>query len=236
MRPELSMRARLMRLDYVVTHPGPRYLVTETEKIDFFCSQLGLARSVLPKKIYHSGQNSSVTERYFADKFPIFIPAESSAPLVVSFCYIDEGPPSTPGFRTWLKQYAQLFDRLAAYRVIFVSTKDTRFTWAGRRFRRFVRALPSRERLLAYFELEDAFRKRDFSRLDAEKLEELKKLRDEFADSQSRQLFEVWQEVGKDAVLSYLAETPKTTGDVLFSTCRLTWNRSTRPEAQGEKE
>jgi len=225
MRPEVSMRAKLMALEYVLTHPGPRYLVTLKEKTDFFCSALGLSRSVLPRQVYRSLLNHSLADRYFPDKFPIFIPAESSAPLVVSFCYIDQGPLTSPGFQTWLTRYAQLFDRLASYRVIFVSTKDTRFAWADRLFRRFVRAVPSRERLLADFELEDAFRKKDFSRLDVTKLSELRRLREEFTENQTERLFDVWQEVGKDAVLGYLGPAQKTAGEVLFSTCRLAWRQ-----------
>jgi len=236
MRPEVSMRVKLMALEYVLTHPGPRYLATEKEKTDFFCSQLGLPRSVLPRQVYRSLPNKSLAERYFPDKFPIFIPAESSAPLVVSFCYIDQGYLTTPGFQSWLTRYSQLFDRLSAYRVIFVSTTDAGFAWAERRFRRFLRPLASRERLLAYFELEDAFRKRDFSRLDVTKLEELRRLRDEFPESQTERMFDVWQEVGKDAVLSYLGQTQKTAGEVLFSTCRVAWRQSALPEPQSAKE
>src|SRR5581483_3221857 len=36
MRPPDAIRGRLMALDYVLDHPGPRYLTTEQEKISYF--------------------------------------------------------------------------------------------------------------------------------------------------------------------------------------------------------
>jgi len=133
-------------------------------------------------------------------------------------------------------QYAQLFDHLKTFRVVYVATKDNRFSWAERLFRRFVRALPSyqaasalpsNDRLLVYFQLEDAFRRKDFASLDMSKLDELKRLRIEFSGVQTERLLKVWQEAGKDDVLGYLNQNPKNTssGEVHFSTCRLAWKK-----------
>ncbi len=235
MRSSLSMQTKLMALDYVLANRGHGYLATEEEKVDYFYRQLGVAASNLPVKTYHSSTNDATTEHYFVDKFPVAVIRESpaAAPLV-SFCYIDEGSVATPGFETWLAQYARLFSCLDRFRVVYVATKEAYFEKAEKLFRHFSHTLPGvapramgsfNDRLLRYFELENSFRKGDLSRLDAAKLDDLRRLRLEFSDVKTERLFEVWRQAGPDAVVRYLDEIqpdlpPR---EALFSTCRLPW-------------
>jgi hypothetical protein len=235
MRSDLSIKTKLMILDYVLASPGQTWLATEEDKVDYFCCRLGIEPGVLPRKIYRSQAGDEATERHFVDKFPIAIPSEStSSPSVVSFTYIDEGSVATPGLATWLEQYAELFSRLDAFRVTFVATMEMNFLWAERVFRHHVASLPPvanktadppTDRLIEYFQLERQYRTAHPPNLDPTKLEHLKNLREQFGDRRTERLFEVWQQAGVQAVVRYLDDLKHTSAlrDSQFSTCRLPW-------------
>ena len=72
-RPRFAIKNRLMGLDFVLGHSENTYLVTEREKVDFFTGTLGVDRSLLPVKRFTSQQSKATTDRYFVDKYPIFI-------------------------------------------------------------------------------------------------------------------------------------------------------------------
>jgi hypothetical protein len=55
---------------------------------------------------------------------------------MVSFCYIDEGIISTPGFETLLRQYSDLFVALGHIRVVWVGKKRGNMRSASRIFHR----------------------------------------------------------------------------------------------------
>src|SRR5690348_1019790 len=74
------IRTKLAILDFVLAHLDYRYLETEAEKVDYFCSKLGLNRGILPAKRYSGAIRHKTTERYFVDKFPLFFVPESSSP------------------------------------------------------------------------------------------------------------------------------------------------------------
>ncbi len=236
MRPLGAIRIKLMALDYVLAHPDATYLATETEKLWFFCGKLGIAKENLPARTYRSKTGSSTTDRYFVDKFPISLAAESpSSSPVVSFSYIDEGEVATPGFETWLLQYARLFSALDRFRVVFVSTRETRFPWAERYFRCFFDAPsrstqaginPSVERLLRYYRLENAFRERRLAELDAGKLDDLRRLRKEFASRWIERLFTHWKEQGDRVVVEFFEEKrpSPSPGDARFVTFKIPWD------------
>jgi hypothetical protein len=65
-----------------------------------------------------------LTERYFIDKFPIYVSEGKDSVPVVTFCYIDGGQIATPGFETYLDQYARLFAVLGRFRIIYVTTSE----------------------------------------------------------------------------------------------------------------
>jgi hypothetical protein len=154
---------------------------------------------------------------------------------VVSFSYIDEGEVATPGFETWLLQYARLFSALDRFQVVFVSTRETRFPWAERYFRCFFEASsapaqaginPSVEGLLRYYRLENAFRERRFAELDAEKLDDLRRLRKDFASRWIKRLFTHWRERGDRVVVEFFEEKRPSPppGDARFATFKVPWD------------
>ena len=78
-RPPFAVKAKLMALDYVLANQEHRYLATEEEKVGYFTGELGIKIDSLPTKIYSSRKTESTTDRYFVDKFPIFLSASVSA-------------------------------------------------------------------------------------------------------------------------------------------------------------
>jgi len=166
-------------------------------------------RSIVP------GPRDRRPGRYFVDKFPI-----SVAGAVVSFCYVDEGIIATPLLETYLREYADLFRALGSVRVVYVTTRSTGFISVERAFRRFLdrsgqQAAPrchAPERLLAYFRLEHLFRTRQFDSLDAAKLDELRRMRQEFRGRDTESLYERWREAGDQVVRDLIASQPAVSG------------------------
>jgi hypothetical protein len=197
-RPVLSIKTKLMALDYVLEHPGRQYLATEAEKVDFFTRRLAIAPNKLPVKIYRSRTSHSTTQRYFVDKFPLFLDGSEADPPVVAFCYIDEGIFSAPGFETWLSQYAGLLRALDRARIVYVANRDRNLRLAQMAFDRFFRSCAQgpespAKRLAEYFELEDLYLRKQFDRMDAGHLDRLRTLRKTYSNDRYRDLFERWR-------------------------------------------
>src|ERR1700722_5402169 len=72
-REVLTIKNKLMGLDFVLAHRHLRYLATEEEKLDHFAGFLKFDFSQLPTKLYRSGKSGESTARYFVDKYPLFL-------------------------------------------------------------------------------------------------------------------------------------------------------------------
>jgi hypothetical protein len=154
---------------------------------------------------------------------------------VVSFCYIDEGVIATPGFETYLKQYARLFESLGRFRLVYVATKDKHFHSAQKIVKRFFDSADRKktvagqsftEGLIDYFRLEHLFRTKQLNRLDAAKLDQLRALRKQFHGAQNEELFERWKRDGEEAASRFSHSDSAVGRDVMadFVTCRLEHN------------
>jgi hypothetical protein len=114
-REVLTIKNKVMGLDFVLAHRRVHYLATEQEKLDYFTGTLKLDVSQLPGKLYRSRKSAAATARYFVDKYPLFLSAEKEktaapgTPPVVSFCFVDEGMLSTSRFESYLSEYSSLF-------------------------------------------------------------------------------------------------------------------------------
>jgi hypothetical protein len=134
-RDTFSIRSKIMGFDFVLAHPRARFLPTEQEKLDYFCGQLNVPIGALPTKRYAGKWNGNkTTDRYFVDKFPIRVDADQ-----VSFCYIDDGVFSAPGFECWLGQYQKLFAALPAVGVIYIAPNETFHVLGRKTFSRLFR-------------------------------------------------------------------------------------------------
>ncbi len=64
------------------------------------------------------------TDRYFVDKFPMFLVPQSSSP-VVSFSFVDPGLGSLDSLHTHLEAYFPLFRQLSSLRFHYIATRDS---------------------------------------------------------------------------------------------------------------
>jgi hypothetical protein len=118
------IRTRLAALDFVLGRVNFRFLETETEKVRLFTEQLGIDKKYLPAKRYAGAIKGEFTDRYFVDKFPMFLPPDSSSAPVVSFSFVDPGLESLDSFKTHLGAYGPLFFQLPKLNFHYIGTQE----------------------------------------------------------------------------------------------------------------
>jgi hypothetical protein len=232
LRQPMTVKNKLMGLDFVLAHPQHVYLATEQEKLDYFLSRLQIDRAALPVKRYAG--SGRVTDRYFIEKYPIFLSAadREAAPPVVSFCFVDAGAGTVAGFWTFLQQYQRIFAALREFQVIYVATSDYLFPAATAAFARFskpgetVAADPQTARMLAYFEARHRYETQQWEFFDRAKLIRLREERQEFSGPKVDDLYEQWKVKGAPVMSPDLAapEPVQTGGRGTFSTYLLRQN------------
>jgi hypothetical protein len=216
-RQPLTIKNKLMGLDFILAHPACQYLSTEQEKLDYFRETHQIPQSRLPAKLYRGSEGGSATARYFVDKYPIFIAATAptDAASVVSFCFVDEGMVGLSRFDTYLLQYGPLFRLLPQFQLVFVAARPRLFKAAEGRFERFltqgaadspvVGSSAKLQRLLEYFEARRLFEAQQLASFDRAKLLRLRDDREAFSGSEYEGLYERWKSAGDRAVLDALA-------------------------------
>src|SRR5882724_3345921 len=215
MRPPVSIKNRLMSLDYVLDHPEHQYFATEQEKISHFTRTQGLDLADLPEKPFRSPKAEDSTVRFFVDKYPIFGREESGATPVVCFCFIDEGTVTSSRFEAYLRQYRRLFTRLARFEVIYAAAAAEPFWEAERVFRGFVSAQAKGisaklgdldlVRLLKYFQDRQLYERQELDSFDRPKLIRLRDDRQAFSGAFFESLYRSWGAGGPVAVQAILA-------------------------------
>src|SRR5260370_21547772 len=119
------IRTRLVALDFVLAHLQYEYLETEDHKLNYFRQQLALPKELLPVKRYSAAVPNRPTERYFVDKFPMFLSAGSFSSPVVTFTFVDPGLGILDSFKTHLLAYESLFEALPEARLRCVLSRPT---------------------------------------------------------------------------------------------------------------
>ncbi len=104
-RPAVSIKARLMALDVIALRPEVTFLATEAERLAW-CDVVGLRRECVPRRTIRAAVHLE-GPRYFPDGALIGGQQDVSGPVLVC-AYIDDGPPSTLGFQSYLRRYARL--------------------------------------------------------------------------------------------------------------------------------
>src|SRR4029077_838520 len=128
------IRTRLVALDFVLAHLQYEYLETEDDKLNYFCQQLDIPKELLPRKRYSGAVHSKTTERYFVDKFPMFLSSGSFSSPVVTFTFVDPGLGIMDSFKTHLLAYESLFEALPEVRLVYISPRPTQFEVARKTF------------------------------------------------------------------------------------------------------
>ena len=228
----LTIKARVMALDFVLAHPDHQFLATEQEKVSYFTRCLAVDTEVLPTKFYRGARGTDSTPRHFVDKSPVFLKAsgEAASPLP-SFCYLDPGATTVSGFETYLGQYARLFTALDQFQAIYVAARPLLFAKAGRAFDRCVSrpcaapatsATPIPDRKLAYFDARDRYERGDFQSFDRAALLRLRDDRQTFSGADHETEYVRWR-ANREPV-SKANTTVPTTIRGTCSTCLLEQN------------
>jgi hypothetical protein len=228
-----TIKNKLMALDFVLAHPGARFVATEQEKLQHFLGTLNLSESDLPARTY--GAASAVTsKRYFVEKYPIFLPPNRGQVDSTSFCFVDEGLTTPSHFETFLEHYARLFSALLRFNLIYVAARPNPFRWVESAFQKQLTrwmgethpADPVIKRLTSYFAVRRSYEAKDFEGLDRTKLLQVRNGQMEFSGPKYAELYEVWKAGGDMAVRQMLfPKSPnKPAPNVSFSTFLLEHN------------
>ena len=200
---DTKANVKLLALDYVLAHRDATYLEEETDKVAYFCDTLGVPKDCLPTTVYEakSGTTTSCT-RYFVDKFPLHVGEGEGGPSV-TFTYIDQGVISVGSFRTHLRRYRPLLERLSVpFRVVFAADTTAYF---GRAAGIFDAVLAgdgdSREALLRYFRLRNAWEERRFKEFTPEDYVARAQGQKRYATPEHERLYQRWRVEG-DLALS----------------------------------
>lgn len=162
------IRTKLAILDFVLAHLDWKYLETEAEKLDYFCSKLGISKAFLPAKRYAGAIRHGTTDHYFADRFPLFFVPESSSPPVVTVSFVDPGLLSLTSFDTHLLAYSTLFSALPTVRFVYIATRTTQCKAAETLFLSRMHRTPNSdpgEEVLRYFSLRKLWEAKRFGSL-----------------------------------------------------------------------
>jgi hypothetical protein len=180
------IRTKLAILDFILAHLEYRYFETEAEKVEYFCSKLGLNRGILPAKHYSGAIRHKTTGRYFVDKFPLFFVPESSLPPVVTFSFVDPGLMTLASFETHLLAYGTLFSALPLLNFVYIATRSTHFESARKLFLTITQRAPNidpGDQVLRYFALRKLWEAKRYGKLNDDDLEFLNRATKQFNDA-----------------------------------------------------
>lgn len=190
------IRTRLILLDFILANQGHQYLETEQEKLNYFCRQIGIPRTVLPAKSYEGASPAEPTVRYFVDKFPLFLDSsQTPCPPVLTLSYVDPGRASLAGFRNHLHAYTPLFRHLGDFRFLYISSSSAHFLQAEECFSSLVTASLQQGvslELIRYFRLRAAWDAKQYGKLSNEDIEWLEQASLRFRDPDMEHLYDSW--------------------------------------------
>lgn len=126
---DAHIKSRLMVLDFILANLATNVLEDATSKVDFFTTQCGVSRELLPH---------TYVERplYFPDGFPVLVTSTG----IPQFTFFDEGQATATRFERFLKQYQPLFEALGELELVFVANTDSSSARATATFNRFLPA------------------------------------------------------------------------------------------------
>jgi hypothetical protein len=191
------IRTKLAILDFVLAHLDFRYLETEAEKVEYFCTKLGISRALLPAKRYSGAIRQKTTDRYFVDKFPLFFVPASSSPPVVTFSFVDPGLMTLASFETHLLAYGSLFSASPALRFVYIATRPMHFESARRLLLTMTQRAPKTnpgDEALRYFALRKLWEAKQYGNLSHDELEFLNRSMKQFNDALSDIRYYQWVE------------------------------------------
>jgi hypothetical protein len=199
-----TIKRKLMALDFVLAHRDCPYFASEREKVAYFTIDREIDINLLPSRRYQAHETNQCPERFFVEKFPIFL--DSGASPVPHFLYIDEGARSIQGFHTFMRQYWPLLQGLGSFEVIYAAAGHELFADAERLFLKTtgaaarLRLFDDSETMLAYFETRRKIESRDYRGIDSQRIVQFRAEKQTFAGDQYEELYRVWLEGGRAAL------------------------------------
>lgn len=187
------IKSRLVALDFVLDHPHHHYLETDAEKVSFFEKQMGVRLEFLPARLYRSAKSLEATPRYFVDRFPLFVNALLSPP-VVTFTYVDPGSVTLQPFRTHLATYSELLRRLERFDLFYLGPSSRLFSAAESEFYRFLSGRSvgmSHADLIRYYQVRLAWESNH--RVPSSDVLFLKEAKARYIDKKFDSLYEKWR-------------------------------------------
>src|SRR5260370_12025537 len=205
------IRTRLVALDFVLANLQYEYLETEDHKLNYFSKHLALPKELLPRKRYSGAVHNRTTERYFVDKFPMFLPSSSLSSPVVTFTFVDPGLGILDSFKTHLLAYGGLFEALSEARLVYVSPRPTQFEDARKTFLATAGRPPKKdpgEVILRYFRLQQLWYERKYGKLTTYDMEFLHLSDKRYARHRCQRLYPSWRDgiVSDDFVRSEIQD------------------------------
>src|SRR5437667_3143813 len=205
------IRTRLVALDFVLTHLQYEYLETEDDKLNYFGQRLDIPKELLPRKRYSGAIHNRTTERYFVDKFPMFLSSSSFSPPVVTFTFVDPGLGILDSFKTHLLAYASLFEALSEVRLVYISPRPTQFEMARKIFLA-IAGRPAKkgrgDEILRYFRLQKLWDERKYGKLTTDDREFLHLSDKRYTRHRCQRLYPSWRDgiVSDDYVRSEIQD------------------------------
>ena len=190
------IRTRLVALDFILAHLQYEYLETEDDKLNCFCQQLDLPKELLPRKRYSGASHNTTTERYFVDKFPMFLSSGSFASPVVTITFVDPGLGSLDSFKTHLLAYGSLFEALPEVRLVYVSHRPTQFEVARKVFLDSIGRPPKKdpaEEILRYFRIWKLWDERKYGKLTNDEIGFLNESDKRYAHHRCQERYPSWR-------------------------------------------
>lgn len=124
-----DVRARLMRLDYVLENNQERYLESDEEKLEYFAGTRGI-----DPQIFTTESGCLLPE---IQSTPIsLVDRAQPASSLVRFIFIDEGLLTTSKFERVLTAMSELLQAVAYFELIYVATSDHNFHETATFFRK----------------------------------------------------------------------------------------------------
>ena len=212
-RPAAAVTPRLMALDYVLDHPQFTFLATDDEPLTYL-DRLGIDRLWLPQQRYVGHRARVPHLRYFVDGGPLAVAPSTTGADTVVFAFIDDGPHASVSIGRFVERYRGLFDRLSAWRVVFVTRDPRRVAAAERSVDRALATptvSPYPHQALQTFEeyahLRQTFERKQWSVLQKAGLDRLSVLRRAYIGPPWERLFGQWEQRGA-AVLAAASAPP----------------------------
>jgi hypothetical protein len=216
------IKMRLLALDFILANQRHDYFETEDDKVRYFCDALGVEKHALPAKLYLGTRNSSITPRYFVDKFPMFLPSIAGSP-VVTFTYIAPEAENLVAFVTHLQAYLPLFRSLKQFNFVFISSCEPLLPKARAIFLSLVKGpleTPPAAEITRYFRVRKLWESKQFAALKMEDIEFLNEATRRFASERVQDVYKAWAKGElSDSKLASLFSGSNSQRRIGFETC-----------------